>query len=237
MQIIGHRGARNEAPENTLGGFNHLKALCIDAVEFDIRQIHDHNLVVIHDDNTLRTSGHYQNIETCITTDLAQHNHTHLWPQWTQHEITPTLAQVLDIIQNFRHIELEIKAVPSMLHAKQLVNTLQQQLPKNLYDSVVLTSFDTKILQQLQHSNTSFKRGLLIENNPNNAIEQALALQCSQIGWMDTLTTQARVQQSHAAGLKVSVLTVNQPQRAKQLQQWGIDGLITDVPTLMQQYF
>ncbi|HDX5781565.1 TPA: glycerophosphodiester phosphodiesterase, partial [Acinetobacter baumannii] len=25
MRIIGHRGARREAPENTLGGFQHIK--------------------------------------------------------------------------------------------------------------------------------------------------------------------------------------------------------------------
>ena len=40
MRIIGHRGARREAPENTLGGFQHIKNLGIRGVEFDIRQPH-----------------------------------------------------------------------------------------------------------------------------------------------------------------------------------------------------
>ncbi len=51
MRIIGHRGARREAPENTLGGFQHIKNLGIRGVEFDIRQLQDQELVVIHDDN------------------------------------------------------------------------------------------------------------------------------------------------------------------------------------------
>lgn len=51
MRIIGHRGARKEAPENTLGGFQHIKNLGIRGVEFDIRQLQDEELVVIHDDN------------------------------------------------------------------------------------------------------------------------------------------------------------------------------------------
>ncbi len=38
MRIIGHRGARGEAPENTLGGFEYLKQLGVRAVEFDVRQ-------------------------------------------------------------------------------------------------------------------------------------------------------------------------------------------------------
>ena len=50
MRIIGHRGARREA-ENTLGGFQHIKNLGIRGVEFDIRQLQDQELVVIHDDS------------------------------------------------------------------------------------------------------------------------------------------------------------------------------------------
>ena len=39
MRIIGHRGARGEAPENTLGGFQYIHDLGIRAVEFDVRQL------------------------------------------------------------------------------------------------------------------------------------------------------------------------------------------------------
>ena len=44
MKIIGHRGARGEAPENTLGGFQYIHDLGIRAVEFDVRQLKDHEL-------------------------------------------------------------------------------------------------------------------------------------------------------------------------------------------------
>ncbi|MFA9204484.1 MAG: glycerophosphodiester phosphodiesterase, partial [Flavobacteriales bacterium] len=57
MQLIGHRGARQEAPENTLGGFAYLAQLGLRAVEFDVRQLHDDTLVVIHDADLLRTAG------------------------------------------------------------------------------------------------------------------------------------------------------------------------------------
>ncbi|NDB12230.1 MAG: glycerophosphodiester phosphodiesterase, partial [Betaproteobacteria bacterium] len=33
---------------------------------------------------------------------------------------------------------------------------------------------------------------------------------------------------AHAAGLRVLVYTVNDPQRAKQLLDWGVDSVITD---------
>lgn len=236
MQIIGHRGARNEAPENTLGGFQHLKDLGIIAVEFDLRQLQDQTLVVIHDDDLERTTGIQYPIIKCDVTQLAQHNHCKLWPHWSQHEPTPVLEQVLNIIKYFSHIELEIKAVASMMDAQNLVQTLHQKLSKDWQDTLVITSFDEKVLQALQHENSPFKRGLLVEDQPESAIHTALKLGCCQIGWLNTLTTRQRVQDTHQAGLKVSVWTVNEPERALELQHWGVDGLITDVPSLMQKH-
>lgn len=236
MQIIGHRGARNEAPENTLGGFEYLKNLGITAVEFDLRQLTDQTLVVIHDDNLLRTTGTPYAVADCQVDHLIQHNHCKLWPQWPQQEPTPTLGQALSIIQDFTHIELEIKAVHSMLNAEKLVKTLHQQLSSDWQDALVITSFDVKILTALQNFSSPFKRGLLVEDHPENAIKTAIELTCCQIGWLNTLTTPERVKATHQAGLKASVWTVNEPERALELKRWGIDGLITDVPHLMQQY-
>ena len=51
MRIIGHRGARDEAPENTLAGFQYIHDLGIRAVEFDVRQLKDDELIIMHDDN------------------------------------------------------------------------------------------------------------------------------------------------------------------------------------------
>ncbi|MGE8542617.1 MAG: glycerophosphodiester phosphodiesterase, partial [Acinetobacter sp.] len=64
-------------------------------------------------------------------------------------------------------------------------------------------------------------------------IEQALALGCCQIGWMNQLATDEILLATQKAGLKISVWTVNDIDRAKQLRDLGIDGLITDFPKLM----
>ena len=56
MRLIGHRGARGEAPENTLSGFRHLRRLGLRAVEFDIQVSADDELVVIHAPRLERTT-------------------------------------------------------------------------------------------------------------------------------------------------------------------------------------
>jgi glycerophosphoryl diester phosphodiesterase len=79
MRIIGHRGARGEAPENTLGGFQYIHDLGIRAVEFDVRQLKDHELIIMHDDNMLRTTGIDQALYPLSSTQLDSYNQAHIW--------------------------------------------------------------------------------------------------------------------------------------------------------------
>src|SRR5256885_16112584 len=55
MEIIAHRGASHDAPENTLAAVQLAWQQNADAVEVDVRMSKDGQLVVIHDDNTRRT--------------------------------------------------------------------------------------------------------------------------------------------------------------------------------------
>src|SRR6266567_6414063 len=58
--VIGHRGAAARAPENTLAGLRHAKALGCSWAEFDVRLTGDGALVLCHDpllDRTTTGSG------------------------------------------------------------------------------------------------------------------------------------------------------------------------------------
>ncbi len=232
MRIIGHRGARGEAPENTLGGFQYIHDLGIRAVEFDVRQLKDDELIIMHDDNFLRTAGTDQQLYDLKSTELDDYNQAHIWMDWEK-QVTPTLRQSLHIMHDFEHIEVEVKAVETAQQAEKLTSELQQQL-QGFEHTAVITSFDLKIHQALQQQNSTFKRGLLIENDiGEQAIEQALQLGCGQIGWMNQLATDDIIQKTLDANLKISVWTVNDIERARHLRDHGIHGLITDFPKLM----
>lgn len=233
MRIIGHRGARGEAPENTLGGFRYLHNLGIRAVEFDVRQLHDDSLIIIHDDQMIRTTGQSQALYDCDREQLKYYNHAEHWKDWPDFEATPLLSDTLRIIHDFNHIEVEVKTVPDELSAHRIVQHLQTAL-FGFEETAIITSFDLKIHQALNEQRSSFKKGLLIETDLKQlAIEQALSLGCSQIGWMNQLATNEIISATHAANLNVSVWTVNDPERAKQLSHLGVEGLITDFPKLM----
>ncbi|WP_111895185.1 glycerophosphodiester phosphodiesterase [Acinetobacter sp. MB5] len=235
MQIIGHRGARGEAPENTLGGFNYLRQLGIRAVEFDVRQLPDDTLIVIHDDNFFRTTGKLSSVYQNHQHDLVHYDHRFKWKNWLNPELTPLLSEALELLHDFKHIEVEVKAVAHQAEAEHLVETLQQEL-QGFEQSATITSFDEKILKALQKNQSPFQRGFLIEDNiKSQAIEKAIKYGCNRIGWKDKLATPDMIELSKLAGLAVSVWTVNEVKRAKELQDLGIDGLITDFPKTMQQ--
>lgn len=235
MRIIGHRGARGEAPENTLGGFQYIHDLGIRAVEFDVRQLKDHELIIMHDDNMLRTTGIDQALYPLNSTQLDTYNQAHIWLDWKK-QSTPTLLQALQIMQDFEHLEVEVKAVETQAEAERLTQHLTQQL-RGFERTAVITSFDLKILQALQDQHSTFKRGLLIEDDIQHlAIEQALKYDCCQIGWMNQLATDDLLKATQQANLAISVWTVNDIERAKHLRDCGIDGLITDFPKMMLQH-
>ena len=60
--IMAHRGYSSMAPENTLPAFK----MCIDedfsAAELDVQLLKDGTLIVLHDDNLLRTTGVNKNV-------------------------------------------------------------------------------------------------------------------------------------------------------------------------------
>ena len=233
MQIIGHRGARGEAPENTLGGFQYLHDLGIRAVEFDVRLSKQQELVIIHDENFLRTTGIDLSLAQASIADIQDLNFAHPISDWQHTESLPRLHQVMQICHDFDHIEVEVKAVDTQDQADELVEFLETALANDLHHATI-TSFDVKILTALQQRQSTFDRGFLVEFPFGiHAIETAVNFGCDRIGWKDMLATQELIDLSHQARLKTSVWTVNDVERAKALRDFGIDGLITDFPKLM----
>lgn len=238
MLIIGHRGARREAPENTLGGFRHLHAIGIRAVEFDIQVSADGELVIIHDADLERTTSGHGQVGEHTATDLANLDACHLaFPDWPLQEGVPRLREVLKLLPDFIHLELEVKARTPADEAVVI-----RQLPAlwqefRLAGRARTTSFNPRYLQGIREAAPTLARGFLCEQSfSGDAISVALALGCSSLGPHQALCTPALVAAAHAAGLLVSTWTVNDEQRARELAALGVDGLITDVPSQALQW-
>lgn len=147
----------------------------------------------------------------------------------------PALAPNL-ILAPFSHIELEIKT-----HDRTAYPKLIQALMRDLIDSplaslpIVLTTFDIQLLAQLQRHKrlSSIARGLLVKEPSllKAAPNTALQLGCKQLGIYYPLLTQETIKYCHRYHLPVSAWTVNDVDVIKQLVDWQVDVIITDIPT------
>ncbi len=229
--LLGHRGARGEAVENTSASFEHaqhLQARGLAGVEFDVQLSADGQLVVFHDDNLERMCGQQSHIDQLTLAEIKRYRQ-YGYP-------VMTLACAYDVLTNFRYIELEIKT-HERTNYTQLVNALAHNLIDTPLASlpIVLTSFDVELHARLQRHPLLMHtpRGLLIRTPDAlaTAPNTALQLGCSRLGIHYPLLTQSVIKNSHRYGLPVSAWTVNDIDTIKSLITWQVDVIITDFPT------
>lgn len=145
--IVGHRGARNLWPENSLDGFIRTRALGIEAVEFDIHPTRDGGLAVIHDPTLDRTTE-----GTGLVKDftIGQLGRTKL--KDGNGEGIPMLDAVLDVFEGSTvelHIELKTDAEnrpqPGLEH--RILDVITR---RRLQEQVILTCFTPSVLETVR---------------------------------------------------------------------------------------
>ncbi len=229
--LLGHRGARGEALENTFSGFQYsqnLKSRGLAGIEFDIQLNADGHLIVFHDDDLERMCGRQSRIDQLKLTEIQC--------QLQFGQPIMTLASIAPALSGFNVIELEIKT-HSRTNYAVLIAALRQAFIDTPLASlpVVLTSFDVELHNRLQcHKLLShIPRGLLIRTPEAlaSATNTALQLGCIQLGIHYPLLTQAIIKHSHRYGLPVSAWTVNDIPTIEKLIKWQTDVIITDFPS------
>ena len=93
--IIAHRGAHEEAPENTLPAFRKAIELGCDYVEMDVRQTKDRRLVIMHDPTVDRTTNGTGRVEDLTLARIREFDAGVKWgPAWAGLQ-APTLDEAL----------------------------------------------------------------------------------------------------------------------------------------------
>lgn len=235
MQIIGHRGARREAPENTLGGFQYLRSLGIHCVELDLHLTRDNQLVVIHDYTTQRTTGKPGAVSQLSSDELSRHNAAAQFKRWTQIEPIATLQQVLSAWPELQSIQLEVKTanihnIPAI--ADRLAFVIHEF---QLGGRATVTSHDVRVLAQMHERYPHIRRGYVAERFARDPLATCHHLRCEFLVMDYKGLRPSIVEKAHALGMHVSTWTVNDINNAHRMYEMGVDSLITDVPSLMLQ--
>ncbi|WP_298393872.1 glycerophosphodiester phosphodiesterase family protein [Flavobacterium sp.] len=216
MLKIGHRGAKGYAAENTLTSFKKALALGVDGIELDIHLCKDNIPVVIHDEKVDRTTTEKGFIKDYSSFDLKKLE-------------VPTLADVLDLINEKCFLNIEIKDKNATQYVLELLQiyTVDKHWNPNLFQ---ISSFDWTVLEFCSSSNYAMQLGVLCEDNLDNAICFAKKINAYSINPYFKLLDSENVKEMHCNGFKIFPWTVNSEEDLTFVKSLQVDGIISDFP-------
>lgn len=204
MIVFGHRGARGEAPENTLPGFTYARQAGVAAFELDVRLSADDQLVVIHDATVDRTTTATGPVAGFTAAELAALDARAAFPEWPTPAGVPRLADVLDAYAGTMRFAIEIKTdEPGRL--ERVGGLLAAAIGRyGLLGRVAVSSFDPLALEIVRRL----------------APDVPLGRGSAEI-----------VKEAQANGLRVVGWLGNTPEDLERLLAWGVDGITSDYPS------
>jgi len=236
--LIAHRGGAAEAPENTLAAFRHSLGLGIRWFELDVQITADGALAVIHDETVDRTTNGSGPVGSFLFNDLRRLD-AGSWfgPQFAGEQI-PTLREALDLCaQHGAGVFVELKSPHLYAGIEKRVASLLAELWTQGIQNRRCISFDHSSIARLHEIDPLLSTGYLygLETTDfatNDAIVDAvLPFHALAAHFHDQIT------RAHRNGKQVIVWTVNQAEDMRRMAELGVDGIISDNPSLMLDVF
>jgi glycerophosphoryl diester phosphodiesterase len=226
--VIGHRGARRRAPENTMAAFELAMSEGADGVELDVRLNRDGDVVVIHDPTLTRvTEGRdTRRLEDVGTRELAA-------VDVGSGERVPLLDDVLrwSRRRNARvNVELKRDVTRKPSFVWKVVRMIAAE--PDAGNRLLMSSFDPLIVLATARFLPSVPSGWLVEPDatiPGRSIIERLVGAAAVHPHFSRATADA-VAPWQRAGLLVNVWTVNEVDEARRLAALGVDSIISDEP-------
>jgi len=239
VEIIAHRGASYLAPENTLTSVMLGWEKGAD-VEVDVHISKDDRVVVIHDASTKRVGGADMKVVETTAEELRELDCGSFKGPEFAGEKMPFLADVLATIPPRRKLYVEIKC------GREVLPVLRQLIADSgKMSQIVIIGFDLETVtasKELIDVPTYWLRGTKkveeteewIPHDPSlvqTVIENGLdGLDVHYAG-----VTQEFVDAAKAAGQKLYVWTVDDPEEANRLVGLGVSGITTNRPEWLRE--
>ena len=237
-EIVAHRGASHDAPENTLAAFNLAWEKGADSIEGDFWLTKDEEIVCTHDRRTERVADRNLRIaestlEELRTLDVGS------WkgPDWKGERI-PTIGEVFATVPEGKRILIEIKCGPEILGPlEEAIATSGLQA-----EQMIIISFDADVVagakQKLPHLKafwiTDFEIGEKTGKWKPSVDEILATLKRIDADGVDCkahrVVDRGFVERLREADMELHVWTINDPSTAKRFRDLGVDSITTDRP-------
>ncbi|MBY0460064.1 MAG: hypothetical protein K2V38_22335, partial [Gemmataceae bacterium] len=230
-RLIGHRGARESAPENTLASIRAAARQGATWVEVDVALTRDGMPVVLHDETLERTTSGTGALADIDWADL-RHLDAGSWfdPEFAGARV-PSFEALLNLALALGlGLNAEIKPTPGRgaETAEAALNTLKRRWPADR--PLLVSSFEPECLDVARTLAPDIPRGYLLWDAPADWAAIADRVGAATLNVEHERQSADSVAEYRATGRPVLAYTVNDAARARTLFGWGVSAVFTDAP-------
>ena len=237
--VIAHRGGAKESVENSFASLKHTWDLGVRHYETDVQLTADGRVVLMHDGDLERCYGHPGTVSEYSYEQLLR------FPN-ASGEPVPLLSEALERYPDM-YFNIDAKT-------EEVLEPLLAVLAEaDAFDRVLVSSFSEGRLKRVRAKNlpglcTSLGVGGVVRLVGGAATGMGAAawgvpgvekgVRAAQVPTKHSgipIVTKRFIAAAHKAGLAVHVWTVNDPDEMNRLFDWGVDGVVTDVPSVAKQ--
>lgn len=241
VEFIAHRGESYDAPENTLAAFRLAWERKVSTIELDVYQTKDGELIVTHDANTKKTTGVEKEIKHSTLAELRALDAGRWKGERFAGEKLPLLSEVLATIPDGSRCFIELKTGPEVIPAVAKVIEASGKRPEQL----ALISFNAEAIAEAKRKlpehqaywivsvKSDKKTGVLVPR-VEELIAKAKSIRADGLD-LSIPATADYVDPIKAAGLKLYIWTVNDPEIARKFVELGVNGITTDRAAWLKQ--
>jgi len=212
LLLLGHRGARRYAAENTILAFDLALDHGTHGFEFDVRCTRSKQSIICHD-------GRFNRIVVRKRT-LEQ-----IYASCPPDGKPPCLEDVLELYARraFLNIEIKVRGMEGVV-----AQAMKKFPPQRGY---FISSFLPSVVRKLYEMDASLALGALSKSYWH--LRRWKLLPVSYVVPHYKLLTQKLLDELHTAGKTVITWTVNDPRQMDRLAKMGVDGIISDDTKLL----
>lgn len=217
IKIIGHRGAKGLAPENTIASLMKAIEHGVDEIECDIRVTSDRVPILLHDPSLHDPAGNKLLVSDLTLAELQAHK-----PDLT------TLDEAIRSVNRQVPLVIEIKPAEPV---QPVVDVLQQYLTSGWQTTdFLLASFSLKTLQEIHAALPAITKVVNDRWSGLRATHRARQLGTNRIAINQRWLWFGFIRSMHRSGYELAAYTLNDAKKARRWGTNGLAGVVTDYP-------
>jgi glycerophosphoryl diester phosphodiesterase len=230
IHVTSHRGFSAGVPENTLPAIEKAIEEQADFVEVDVRMTKDGELVLLHDENVLRTTGVNKKIWQLNLSEVSRLDAG----KWKDKAYTgtriPTLREVFELCKGKVNLNLDLKYRNEGEGLEEKVAALIEEY--EMQWQCVISSTSLTALEHIKKLNPDIRTGYITYQIYRGYLTND---NIDFFSVRSNLITKTVSSEIHKAGKEIHVWTVNNRSELERMKLLGVDNIITDDPSYAKE--